>query len=144
MRDPARELEDEERDGSSARWRNVGGTRGGIGEFLIGLALLIAGGYLFLDNVVVTGNFWSMFGFSGFSSFGLLLIPFFIGVALLFFSGRSILGWLLTGGSVVAIIVGVISQLHVFFKPTSLFNTLGMFVLMAGGLGLIVRSLRAH
>jgi hypothetical protein len=144
MDDPARQVEDEGRGGPSSRWRNVGGTRGGIGEFLIGLALLIAGGYLFLDNVVVSGNFWSLFGFSGFSSFGLMLIPFFIGVALLFFSGRSIVGWLLTGGSLVAIVVGVISQLHVFFKPTSLLNTLGMFVLMAAGVGLLVRSLRAH
>jgi len=31
--------------------------------------------------------------------------------------------------------------LHIYFEPTSLFNTLIMLVLLAGGLGLIARSL---
>ncbi len=142
--------EDEDRDAGrndrheDARWRNAGGTSGGIGEFLLGLALLVAGGYLFLTNVTVTGGFWSLFGFSGASSFGLTLIPLFIGIVFLFFSRRSKVGWLLTAGSVIAIVVGIFAQLHVFFQPTSLFSTLIMIVLMAGGLGLILRSFRSH
>jgi hypothetical protein len=140
-----RDDRDDGNDGrEDARWRNPGGTRGGIGEFLLGLALLVAGGYLFLDNVTVSGEFWSLFGFSGASSFGLTLIPLFIGIVCLFFSRRSIAGWLLTGGSAVAIVVGILAQLHVFFRPTSLFATITMIVLMAAGLGFILRSLRAH
>jgi len=140
------EDDEDDRDGrrDDARWRNPGGTSGGIGEFLIGLALLVAGGYLFLTNVTVTGEFWSIFGFGGASSFGLTLIPLFIGIVFLFFSRRSKVGWLLTGGSVIAIVVGIFAQLHVFFRPTSLFSTGIMIVLMAGGLGLILRSFRAH
>ena len=34
-----------------------GGTKGGGYTFLIGLVMVIAGGYLFLDNVLVTSNF---------------------------------------------------------------------------------------
>ena len=34
-------------------------------------------------------------------------------------------------------------SLHVYFQPTSLFNTLVMLVLLFGGLGLIFRSLKA-
>jgi hypothetical protein len=128
-------------DPASSRFRRPGGTKGGIAEFLIGLGLLVAGGYLFLDNVVVTGSFWSFFSFS---PFGLILIPLFIGVGFLFFNGKSIVGWLLTGGSAVAIFVAILAQMHIFFKPTSLFNTLLMIVLMAGGIGLIARSLRSH
>jgi hypothetical protein len=34
--------------------------------------------------------------------------------------------------------------MHIYFQPTSLFNTLVMLVLLAGGLGLIARSMRHH
>jgi hypothetical protein len=33
-------------------------------------------------------------------------------------------------------------NLRVYFAPTSLFNTLVMLLLLAGGLGLVARSLR--
>ncbi len=33
--------------------------------------------------------------------------------------------------------------MHIYFRPTSLYNTLIMLALMAGGLGLIARSLKA-
>ena len=36
----------------------------------------------------------------------------------------------------------VIANLHIYFQPTSLFNTLVMLILLAGGLGLIARALR--
>ncbi|HJZ85810.1 MAG TPA: hypothetical protein VKN99_11600 [Polyangia bacterium] len=135
-------MAEEEPEQARARLRNVGGTKGGLAEFLIGLALLTGGGYLFLDNVLVTGNVWS--GFFGVSSFGLTLIPIFIGIAILFFNGKSVLGWLLTGGGAVAIFVGVLARMNIWFKPTSLFNTLLMLGLMAGGIGLIARALRPH
>jgi hypothetical protein len=34
--------------------------------------------------------------------------------------------------------------MHIYFQPTSLFNTLVMLILLVGGLGLIARSLRHH
>src|SRR5262245_48063338 len=107
MDESARAKQDEEAGG---RLRNPGGTRGGMGEFLIGLAMAIAGGYLFMDNVIVSswGFGWgNAYGYG----FGVVLIPFFIGIAMLFFDGRSKLGWLLTVGSMIAIVVGVISRL---------------------------------
>jgi hypothetical protein len=121
--------------------RGAGGTAGGVGQFLIGLAMLVAGVYLFLDSVQVTSDFSSLFGF-GRGSFGLSLIPLFAGVALLFFDGRSKLGWLLAGGGLVIIVVGVLSRLTVYFRGRSLFDTILMLVLIAGGVGLVARSLR--
>src|ERR1051325_9013138 len=44
---------------SSPRARSPGGTPGGLGEFLGGLALVVAGGYLLLNQVTVTSGFWS-------------------------------------------------------------------------------------
>jgi hypothetical protein len=126
----------------ASKYRNPGGTSGGLGEFLLGLGLLIAGAYLFLSHVIVMGNIGGfLFGFGG---FGLTLIPIFLGIGLLFFDGKSVWGWLLTGGGAIAIFVGVLAQMNIFFKPTSLFDTLLMIVLMAAGIGLIARSLRSH
>jgi hypothetical protein len=126
-------------DGS--RIRRPGGTSGGLGTFLFGFIMAVAGGYLFLDRVQIIGTSWRLFGASG---FGLSLIPLLIGVFLLFIDGRSILGWLLTVGGLVIIFVGVLSHLDIFFRPTSLFETLLMLILLVGGLALIVRSFRSR
>ncbi len=123
--------------------REPGGTSGGTTEFLIGMAMLVAGVYLFLDSVQVISDFGSLFGF-GRGSFGLSLLPLFIGVALLFFDKGNKLGWLLAGGGLIIIFVGVLSRLTIYFRRQSLFDTLVMLVLIAGGIGLIVRSLREH
>jgi hypothetical protein len=121
--------------------RGAGGTPGGLGEFVLGVALAAAGGYLLANQVTVTSGFWQLWGYS---AFGLSLLPVFLGIALLFFDGRSTAGWLLTIAGAVIILVGILVHLQIFFRPTSLFNTLLMIALLAGGLGLIARSLRAH
>jgi len=121
--------------------RGAGGTRGGVGEFLLGLGMTVAGAYLLTQRVTVTSGYWTMWGYN---AFGLSLLPLLFGIGLLFFNGRSIAGWLLTFAGVVIILVGVIANLGIYFQPTSLFNTLVMLVLLAGGIGLVARSLRAH
>jgi len=80
----------------------------------------------------------------GVNAFGLSLIPLLFGVGILFFNGKSILGWLLTFAGAVIILVGIITHMDIFFQSTSLFNTLVMLVLLAGGIGLVARSLREH
>lgn len=119
----------------------AGGTPGGIGQFLIGFALAVAGGWLLMNQVVVSGGSWAIWGYN---SFGLSLLPFILGVGLLFFDGRSVLGWLLVLAGLVIIFAGVIVNLRVYFLSTSLFNTLLMLVLLFGGIGLIARSLRSQ
>jgi hypothetical protein len=119
----------------------AGGTPGGIGEFLIGLVMAVVGGYLLTNQVTVTGGFGTLWGYN---SFGLSLLPFLFGVGLLFFNGRSILGWLLLLAGVAIIFAGILTNLHIYFQSTSLFNTLLMLVLLFGGIGLLARSLRDH
>jgi hypothetical protein len=34
--------------------------------------------------------------------------------------------------------------MHLYFQPTSLFNTIVMLVLLVGGIGLIARSVQPH
>jgi hypothetical protein len=38
----------------------------------------------------------------------------------------------------------VIANLHIWFQPTTLFNTIVMLVLLVGGLGLIAKAIRPH
>jgi len=120
---------------------DVGGTPGGLGEFLMGFVMACVGGYLLANQVTVVGSYWS---FWGANSFGITLIPMLFGVALLFWKGRSIVGWLLTIAGALFILAGVIANMHIYFQPTSLFHTLVMLVLLVGGLGLIARSVQPH
>ena len=122
-------------------YKNVGGTQGGIGEFLIGLIMTIAGAYLIMNQVIVTSSFWTLWGYN---TFGLSLIPLIFGIGILFFNGKSILGWLLLIAGAVIIGTAIIMNLQIYFQSTSLFNTIVMLVLFAGGIGLIARSLRSH
>ncbi len=122
-------------------FRGVGGTSGGVGEFLIGLAMTVAGAYLLTNWVVVTSSFWTM---RGYNTFGLSLLPLIFGIGILFFNGKSIVGWILLFIGVVVIFTAIIMNLQIYFQPTSLFNTIAMLILLFGGIGLIARSLRSH
>jgi hypothetical protein len=119
-------------------FRDVGGTPGGLGHFLLGFAMACAGAYLLLNQVVVSGAYW---GFYGPGTFGVTLIPMLIGIGLLFWNGRSVIGWLLASAGALFIAAGVIANLHVYFQPATLFHTLVMLTLLVGGLGLIARAL---
>lgn len=121
--------------------RGAGGTPGGILEFVIGVALACAGAYLLTSRVTVTTGFWQLWGHN---SFGLTLIPLLLGIGIIFFNGRSFLGWMLVIVGAVIILAGIIANMSIYFQPTSLFNTVMMLALLAGGLGLIARSVRSH
>jgi len=118
----------------------AGGTPGGIGQFFIGLLLAGIGIYLIFNQVQVTtswGHLW------GFNSFGLSLVPLLIGIGTLFYNGRSMVGWILTVLGLGIILAGILMNVDIYFKPTSLYNTLFMLAMLAAGIGLIARSLRA-
>jgi hypothetical protein len=120
--------------------KGPGGTSGGLGLFLAGAAMVVSGGYLLLTRVSVVNGGWMFYGYN---AFGLSMLPLLVGIGMLFYNGRSIIGWLLTGAGAVIIVAGILANLHIYFQPTSLFDTLVMLGLLAGGIGLVVRSLRA-
>jgi uncharacterized protein len=121
--------------------KGAGGTSGGIGQFFLGLAMAVGGAYLLTNQVTVSSGFWAYFGPH---TFGLTLLPLMFGIGMLFFDGKSVLGWLLTAGGAVIILLGILVNLQIYFQPTTLFNTIVMLVLLAGGLGLVARSLRPY
>jgi hypothetical protein len=122
--------------------RGAGGTPGGVGEFAFGLILAGIGTYLLFNQVQVHTSFWRFGGLA--NSFGISLIPMLLGVAMLFFNGKSKIGWVLSVGGFLFIVVGILMNMDIYFQRTSLFNTMVMLVLLAGGLGLIFKSLRPH
>ena len=116
---------------NESRLRGGGCTPGGIGEFIIGLVMVIAGAYLITNQVVVVSGFWSVWGYN---AFGLSLLPLIFGIGILFFNGKSIVGWLRAWGWWSS------SQdpaPHVYFQSTSLFNHHHHDCALAGGIGLI-------
>jgi hypothetical protein len=102
--------------------------------------MLVVGGYLLLTRVTVGSGTWLLWGYN---AFGMSLLPLLGGIGWLFYDGRSVGGWFLAAAGALIILAGILANLHIFFAPTSLFDTLVMLGLLAGGLGLIARSLRA-
>ena len=129
-----------EQDNAERKFQGPGGTPGGMGMFVFGLALSIAGGYLIMNQVQVTSGYWHWWGPN---TFGLTLIPLVIGIGLLFFSGKSIAGWVLAGGGAVIIFVGILANLEIYFRQTTLFNVILMLTMFAAGLGLMARAVKA-
>lgn len=74
---------------------------------------------------------------------GMILIPFLFGVGMVFYNSQNWLGWLLAVGSIVALVFGVLSNLNIEIVRMSLFDLLVILVLLVGGIGLFLRSLRS-
>ena len=123
---------------SGRNLRDVGGTSGGLGTFLLGVVMAVGGGYLFLEKVTVRTGYWSLFGYN---AFGLSMLPLLFGILLLFYNGKGILGWLLVVAGLAIIGFGILMSMDIFFQPTSLFQTLMILILLVGGIGLVARSL---
>ncbi len=126
--------------------RGAGGTEGGIWRFFAGLAMMIVGGYLFFDSIrVESGYRWGMalYDVGGFAlTGGMILIPLVAGIVILFYSARNPAGWLLALGSLLALVFGVIRSIQFVFRSMSLFSLLIILVLLFGGIGLFLSSLR--
>ena len=127
--------------------RGAGGTDGGIGSFLIGFLMICAGGYMLLNGIILRPQFGfrtAIFSVGGWSvTSGMIFVPFIFGIGLIFYNGRNLIGWALTIGSVTAMIFGVIASTQLQLRPMTAFELIVILVLLVGGLGLFLRSLRA-
>jgi hypothetical protein len=121
-------------------YRGPGGTTGGTASFVVGLALAVVGAYLMMERAQLVSGYWGWFGAN---TFGLTLVPLILGIGLLFFNGRSTLGWLLSLGGVLIIVAGITLNLSLYFPRTSVFDFVVMAGLFAAGLGLMARGVLA-
>ncbi len=132
--------------------------------FLIGGSLFVAGIFLFTNQVIVGSGFGFGFGLHsrraygrGFGSvfhgifsfgrgqgFGLLMIPFGAGVALLLADTYRKLGWFLVWACSAAIGAAILQSLFFSFRPVSLWSLISMVSMIGGGAGLMLKSLRDY
>ncbi len=130
--------------------RGAGGTSGGIGQFFLGFIMMCGGFYMLLNSITVTSGFgmglrifaMGAFGTNFGITSGMIMIPFMFGVGIVFYNSRNPMGWLLTVGSLAALIFGVIASIHFSFRAMSAFDLIVILVLAMGGLGLFLNSLR--
>ncbi|KAA3659985.1 MAG: hypothetical protein DWQ10_07705 [Calditrichaeota bacterium] len=127
--------------------QGAGGTQGGVGRFFLGLIMIIGGGYLLLNAIHVTNHFSMGYGLYNFGGFrltsGMVMIPFMFGVGIIFYNSKNFLGWLLAGGSLVMLIFGVITSINFRMRSMSAFELIVILVLLVGGIGLFLSSLRS-
>ncbi len=131
--------------------KGAGGTSGGIGQFFISLIMMCGGFYLLLNSISVTSSFGfgaRMYGISAFGSTfgitsGMIMIPFMFGVGIVFYNAKNWIGWLLTIGSIAALVFGVIASIRFNFRSMSAFDLITILVLSVGGIGMFLRSLRS-
>ncbi|MEZ6056756.1 MAG: hypothetical protein R3C01_08625 [Planctomycetaceae bacterium] len=132
--------------------RGSGGTEGGVGQFLAGMILSIIGVYLFFDSVIVqtdptgliTGGARRMMGegrMGQTTSMGIVFVPFFIAVVYLFVDAKKRWAWYLLYVGLVVLAIEILSRVR-FTMNTKLSLLLLIFVLIAAGAGLMIRSYR--
>ncbi len=107
-----------------------------LGQFVIGMVMLVAGLYWFMSNVTVSTYFG--FRFMGHHlGGGLIVVPFIAGIIWLFLNVDSIGAKLLTGIGVLIILASIISNLQFMFQSASLYTYLVMLILIFGGGALV-------
>jgi hypothetical protein len=126
----------------------AGGTEGGIGRFIIGFIMMVVGGYLFLNNIHVGNSFHFGFGYGLFSVYGIsitsgyVLVPFIFGIGMVFYNSKNIVGWLLAIASIAMLSFGVITSIQFRMRHMTAFELITILVLLVGGTGLFLSSLR--
>ncbi len=116
-----------------------------LGMFLAGLAMLIAGLFIFSQKVLVHTTFFS----SGIRlgslhlNTGMIIIPLIIGVIWMFVKPKSIWGKLITAAGVLIIIITIIMSTSFRLTTMSLFDWVLILVLIFGGVGLLLRVMLA-
>lgn len=128
--------------------RGAGGSQGGAGRFFIGLIMIIGGGYLFLDSIQVIHHFGfgsALYSFGGFRlTTGMVLIPLIFGIGIIFYNSNNPLGWLLSCASLIMLGFGIISSIEFRLRSMSAFELITIIVLLVGGIGLFLSSLREY
>jgi hypothetical protein len=128
-------------------FQGAGGSSGGIGRFFVGLFMFIAGMYMLLNSIYVHSSFGfgnRLYGVGGFGiTTGAIMVPFILGLGMIFFNAKNYIGWLLAGGSLALLIIGVITSIQFSFRSMSSFDLILILVLVAGGAGILLSSLRA-
>ena len=110
-------------------------------EFIIGVLLLAVGLFILSLRVrVYTGWYGFSIGHLQVSS-GIITIPFIIGIDGYFINPKSIIPKIIIALGSIFIIVSIILNTTFRFEQTTLFEYLLIFILIAAGLGLVLKTM---
>lgn len=123
---------------------NVSGSAGNeLLQFFIGFLLLGGGIYWVLNSFEVSSGF----GYGYYSFFGMritggvMLIPLLVGIGLLFFLDKKVIGGFVTALGLLVILISLLSSLTFHARYNSLYVYVLMFGMIAAGAGLVIKSL---
>lgn len=110
-------------------------------NFFLGLILFALGIFLVCRNTYVTTSWhiWHV-GNIGIPT-GVVAVPLLIGIGVLFFNSKSIIGWIVVVLGLVFLLASIILSVQIRFSTTSLFQYILMFGCIFAGAGLLLRSL---
>lgn len=112
-----------------------------LGTFFVGVACLAIGLYMVFQATDV-GFFWHSWYVGLFRvPTGMVVIPLFIGIILLFYKPKSIVSWLVAGIGTLLILVTIIMSVDIVFRRTSLFSFVMMFGFILAGIGLLLKTI---
>ena len=114
-------------------------------EFIIGLAMLVIGLYLFTGRVSVSSSFFSSGIYYGAVRIptGAVFVPFIVGIIMVFAKPESFLSKLVAGLGILIILVSIIMSVNIRLETISLYEWLLYIIAIFGGLGLVCRILFA-
>ncbi|MBI4863368.1 MAG: hypothetical protein HY815_24345 [Candidatus Riflebacteria bacterium] len=127
-----------------SKFEGAGGTPGGIGEFIMGVLMSCGGAYMVMNQVSIHAGFYFPYFGSSRSPFGPIFTVFLLGLFFVFLNGKSRIGWFMVAAGMALLFFGILNSLELYYRPTNMLNTVIMFGLLFGGLGLIVRALKPH
>ena len=102
------------------------------------------GGAAATNTGMTAADVWRVLRANGWLIAGIMILSLLVGIGALFFNGSSVVGWVLLVGGVMLILTGILMNLDIYFQPTSLWNTIFMFGLIGGGVGLFAKGVRPH
>ena len=112
--------------------------------FFFGLLMFGGGLFMIFQNTIVTSS-WGHGYFYHIGSWGipngLIMLPVFIGIIMLFVMDRKIFGWIVTVLGIVFILLSIILSVHIVWRNTNLYMFILMFGLVAAGGGMMLRVL---
>ena len=117
--------------------------RNELAEFVVGLAMLVVGLYWFMQKVTVsTGFFQGRFNVGGIHvNTGLVVVPFIIGIIMIFIKPESFLSKIVASLGFLLIIVSIISSTTMHLSSINLYEWLLYLVFIFGGFALVCRVL---
>ncbi len=127
-----------------------GGSEGGTGVFVAGIAMIALGLWFLFDSVqVVTGMHGWFSGLLGAgrggmwntTSMGIIFVPFMCGIFVLFFDAKATWAWWLTIIGLLMIVIEILSRIQ-FVMNSKTSHLLLMLAMIAAGAGLVLKGYR--